>query len=175
MKNNPTQHARMHTEPTQPEARSTPRDHRNRRGGGVAPLRLTSMLDVCFLLLIFFVLTATFAVGEGVLPADLLFGPADPQEVTLPDSPVQITMHSLGQGEVSFQVEGLPETLASVNELEEHLKGLLHSDQNPDGLFTATDPVILHPDSTVAWRHVVGAYNAAVGARYTNIHFADVR
>ena len=142
----------------------------------IGELNLTSMLDITFLLLIFFVLTASFAVGEGLLPADLPAGQsaASPDDPEPPQQPIRITLRSLGGDDVSIQVPGLPTPPAGFTELYHDLRGLRHDPRtNPTGPYSPDDPIIIQPDGTVGWGHVVSAFNAAVRAEFTNVNFAQ--
>lgn len=138
---------------------------------------LTSMLDVCFLLLIFFVLTASFDLGEGILPTEL---PADHDRqadpAVPPPSPLDISLRSLGGDDVSIQVAGMPDTLANYRELYSLLEAFHHDPvTNPTGPYSADDLITITPDRTVRWAHVVNAFNAARRARYANVQFAQAR
>lgn len=137
-------------------------------------LNLTSMLDVIFLLLIFFVLTASFALGEGILPADLPRGESSAESDELPPmQPIEITLRSLGGNEVSIQLAGDPSPPESFHELYQKLQSLQANEANPTRPFSADDPVIIRADSEVRWAHLVNTFNAAVRARYTNVNFAQ--
>jgi biopolymer transport protein ExbD len=156
------------TETTHHEKRKKPKQ-------GVAQLNLTSMMDVCFQLLIFFVLTASFAMGEGILPADLPTGESarstdDPEP---PDQPINIVLRSLGGQDVSIVLEGAAAAPANFEELFKTLKSVQNSPSNPTAPYNADDPVIIKPDATVPWGHVVNAFNSAIRARYTNVNFAQ--
>lgn len=143
---------------------------------GVRELKLTSMLDVCFLLLIFFVLTANFSMGEGILPADLPGDtPITDVTVEIPPQPLAIALHSLGDDQVSIQLAGPNESIASIDELRRVLRDRQLSPSNPGGIYSDADPVVIQPDATVSWSHVVGVYDAAYSAAYENIHFAPAQ
>lgn len=163
----------MNNRNAQPD--TTTRADKNRRGGvGACELRLTSMLDVCFLLLIFFVLTANFSMGEGILSSQLPSGPP-PAVVEQPEMPVEIALHSLGDNQVSIQIIGSGEAVASITELRRLLVERRQRPNNPQGIYAADDPVVIQSDGTVAWSHVVGVFDAASSADFENIHFASAR
>lgn len=148
---------------------------KKRKHTGQPGLNLTSMMDVCFQLLIFFVLTAAFAVGEGILPADLPAGEsaAASDDPNPPTQPINIVLRSLGGQDVSIQLENFPSPPANFNELYTMLKSVQNSPQNPTAPYNPDDPVIIKPDGTVKWGHVVNAFNAAIRAKYTNVNFAQ--
>ncbi|MBI1371078.1 MAG: hypothetical protein GC162_20810 [Planctomycetes bacterium] len=135
-------------------------------------LNLTSMLDVCFLLLIFFMLTAAFAVGEGVLPAEMPAGPTPVANLTDPQPPLRIALRSLGGEDVSIQLVGSSNPPTDFNDLSRSLRAMQHRPDQPTGAYLPTDPIDIVPDRTVHWTHVLNAYNAAVRAGYVNVRFA---
>ncbi|MBI1371079.1 MAG: hypothetical protein GC162_20815 [Planctomycetes bacterium] len=140
---------------------------------GVTELNLTSMLDVCFQLLIFFILTASFAVGEGILPADLPAGQGKASKDEPPQGQLKIFLRSLGGDDVSIQLEGSPTPPGNALELYAMLKSIQNGPDNPSAPYNPDDPVIIKPDGTVKWKHVVNTFNAAVRAKFTNVNFAQ--
>lgn len=149
-------------------------EKRGKRPKKMAELNLTSMLDVCFQLLIFFVLTASFAVGEGILPADLPSGQsAQKSEDEPPDQPIKILLKSLGGESVSIQLEGIPSPPGDFKELYQMMRSMQLTASNPSGIYKPDDPVIIKPDKTVPWAKVVAAFNTAVKAKYSNVNFAQ--
>jgi biopolymer transport protein ExbD len=144
------------------------------RPTGVPQLNLVSMMDVCFQLLIFFVLTASFAVGEGILAAELPTGqgPApDPAEP--PPQPITIMIRSRGGEDVAIEISGRLGAMADFQALYTQLRQLQRNDKNPNGIYMPEDPVVIQPDATVPWGAVVNAFNAAVRARFSNVNFAQ--
>jgi biopolymer transport protein ExbD len=142
---------------------------------GVAQLQLTSMMDVVFQLLIFFILTANFAVDEGVLPADLPQGtPPIPQEVTPPKPPLKIVLRATGIDGVSIWLEGSNADMGdNFEELFTRLNGSRISTQNPNGSYESDYPIVIKPGIDVQWGYVVRTFNAAVRAKYENVSFAQ--
>jgi biopolymer transport protein ExbD len=139
-------------------------------------LNIVPMLDVCFNLLIFFISTASFAVGEGVLPANMPVGQGVAQQDTdAPDQPIKIMLRSLGADDIAIEIEGSAVALGKdFNELFENLKRLQHNPENPNGIYSADDPVIIQPEGNVQWGFVVNAFNAAIRARYKKVNFAQI-
>jgi len=137
-------------------------------------LNLTSMIDVIFQLLIYFVVTASFAINEGVIIANLPEqGGAQQADVEPPDRPINIVIISDGMAGYRLRFENQPRTPANFNELKEIL---IQIQNNPklgrSGVYATDNPVIIKPDGRVRWQHVVNAFNAAVSARYEQISFA---
>lgn len=140
------------------------------RPRGVAQLNLTSMMDVCFLLLVFFILTSNFAPSEGILPAELPSGQgAKASDEEPPQNPVTIALRFLGDKAVAIEIEGNATPIGSFEEL---YKVLHASEVSQGGQFTLDNPIVIKPDSTIGWGHVVDAFNAAVRAKYRNVAFS---
>lgn len=158
--------------------RQEPRLKKQKPRRGVGELNLASMLDVTFLLLIFFVLTAKFIIGEGILPADLPQGQGEGVSEAEPPDQIDIVLQSLGGEDVRVQFGGALQsegTVASFVELREVLRRYQQSESNPNGFFLPEDPIIIKPGSSVNWGHVVNAFNACIGARYSNVNFAKAQ
>jgi len=154
---------------------------RKKRGKGphrVGELNLTSMLDVCFQLLIFFILTASFTKGEGLLPAHLPEGQGQTADVEeAPEQPITILLRFRGldaEGEqlAAIEVQGVG-SVSDAEELYQRIRSMQNNAANPTGVYNPDDPVIIKPDGNVGWGHVVNAFNAATRARYTNVNFAQ--
>ena len=136
-------------------------------------LNLTSMLDVCFLLLIFFVLTANFAHSEGYLPADLPH-PGTPSHLTpppIPDQPVHIYLDSLGATDCMINVDS--EQFDNFTALYQYLDHHQFRSNNLKGIYSSDTPIIIHAKNNVIYGHVLNAYNATLHAKYKNISFAQ--
>ena len=154
------------------------RQKRNRKGvgGGSMQLNLTSMIDVVFQLLIYFVVTSNFAIGEGVITAKLPSGPGPSDGPKPPEQPLKIVVSSSGAIGTSYRVhiETLAEKPNNFAELAEMLVQLqFDPDRGLNGMYKPDNPVIIKPDGLVRWQHVVNAFNAAVKARYSNVNFAQ--
>lgn len=142
------------------------------RKGGVAQLNLTSMMDVCFLLLVFFILTSNFAPSEGILPAELPSGQgAKASDEEPPKEPLTIALRNLGGQTVNIEIVG--DTTPIGQSFDDLFKVLKANEVSQGGQFTLDNPIVIKPDATVGWGHVVNAFNAAVRARYTNVNFAQ--
>jgi len=143
-----------------------PRRKRARKHA-ISQLNLTSMIDVIFLLLIYFVITANFTVDEGVLTAKLPQGAGAPtsSDLELPKQPLNIVLRSVDASGVNVTINGV-ERVGSFTELYQRMMGL------QGGTYPADNPVVIQPDDRVRWQHVVNAFNAAVRAKYTNVSFS---
>jgi len=156
------------------------RSTRQRRGRGHARigLNLTAMIDVTFLLLIYFLLATEFKMGEEVYRLDLpprlqSDQPRDPFE--LDEQPLRIRVLSSGLGGLQYQlrVEGPYAQPATFRELEEFLRERQINEHTSGGLFLPDHPIVIEPARTARWDHAVRVFNAAARARYENITFAQ--
>ena len=140
-------------------------------------LNFTAMIDVIFQLLIYFVVTASFAVDEGILTAKLPEGTGKTEaKIKAPDRPIRIRLTALSlPTECRIELVGLNRSPRDFRELADMLASLQYNDRNPNGSFKPDNPLIIEPDALVRWQHVVNAFNAAVKTRYSNVAFAQAR
>ena len=141
------------------------------RDRGLQPLNLTSMLDVCFLLLVFFALTASFAIDEGVLPTEL---PDEGRGVAVdappPVEPIRIVLTPQNTDGVRIEVQSVHQPVPANSErLYLMLDSWRFDQQTGQGLFDASNPVVIRVSGSVRWQHVVDVYNAVLRAKYTNV------
>ena len=152
-----------------------------RKKQGLAPARmqlnLTSMIDVIFQLLIYFVVTANFMLDEGVLTAKMPQGTGESQQEIdePPPQKLNIQLTSVGARGVNINVGGA----ARMNTFTELTEELVRLQYDPErgrrGDYKPDNPVIIKPGGEVRWQHVVNAFNAAVTARYSNVAFAQAQ
>ncbi|MAE67478.1 MAG: hypothetical protein CMJ18_24730 [Phycisphaeraceae bacterium] len=136
-------------------------------------LNLTSMIDVIFLLLIYFVITAIFTPGEGIITARLPKG-TGAGKLSLPIQPLGIVVGAAGTSGYRLEIE----RAAQPRDFQELYKQLVLLQYDPEqdltgGNHKPDDPILIKPHGEVRWQHVVNAFNAAVRARYRNIQFAQ--
>ena len=146
-----------------------------RRPGRPMQLRMVPMIDVVFLLLVFFLLTANFRSREGFLPAEL------PHRVTRAElaeiEPLQLHLSTLPNGACLVQIaDQLSFVIPDPAHDPDHPGFQLLSDQLRHVLRQQhrhrTDPVKIMPTRSTKWNHVVKAYDAAWQLNLTNIVFA---
>lgn len=140
-------------------------------------LNFTSMIDVIFLLLIYFVITANFAVDEGVISAKLPAAPGLSASTAPkpPQRPLRIVVSSAGQHSYRLRIDGLAQAPPDFVALASMLTNLQHDPQRGlRGPYKDDAPVIIEPDGAVRWQHVVNTFNAAITARYRNVSFAQI-
>lgn len=148
---------------------------RGRRRARLA-VNLTSLIDVTFLLLIYFMVATSMTGNQEVYPMDLPnregAGRQDP--FALDDEPLRIAVSSTGLGPDMYrlQVDGPYAQPASFQELHEFLRSRQVNEFTSGGLFDPSHPIIVQPSRTARWDHAMEAFNAAARARYTNVTFA---
>lgn len=149
-----------------PHHTSTRKKRRKGIGDEEIELQLTSMIDVIFQLLIYFVITANFAIDEGTILATLPGNAAETDTPPPPTTPVLIELTSSDDGVTySLRVGGSP--VQGVTELYGYLANRVQT-----GAMAADDPVEIKPQGEVRWQHVVNVFNACVRADLEAVGFA---
>ena len=131
-------------------------------------LNLAPMVDVVFLLLIFFISTTTFRRAEGLLAAQLPRQGSQSDRVSLPISPIFVHLVETGPGptDYSITIENFIDQPTSFNELADFLRNV---QENPG--FDELTPVVIKAAVEVKWDHVVACWNAAVRAGSRHVSF----
>ena len=156
-----------------PATADLPAPRLRRRTPPQISLNLTSMIDVVFLLLIYFVVATNFKLGEEVYRMDLpersSMQPSDPFD--LDDEPLRIVVRSLGPAPDAYQLrlEGPWERVVTFDDLYVFLEGRRIGAPGSRGLFAVDHPIVVDPASDARWEHAIGAFNAAVRAAYENV------
>jgi biopolymer transport protein ExbD len=139
----------------------------NSRQGRELEIKLTPMIDVVFLLLVFFIWNAQLQKVEYVLPSQLSVAAgnqeAQPME-PLPEADfddVVVRIRWLNE-QPSWSINDNP--VASLAELQERL--MIIQEIKRDA------PVILHPDKQVPLGHVIDVYDRSRSAGFDRIQFA---
>lgn len=130
-------------------------------------IQMTPMIDVVFLLLVFFVWTAGFQIAEYILPSNVSAAAgnaANPNEPPPPEADFDnVVVRLQGDGEqLQWLVNG--ESMASLEQVGATLARIAKI--KPDA------PVILHPDQGVPLGSVIDAYDTARGASLKKVQFA---
>lgn len=145
------------------------RHRRDRPSGVPIAVNFAPMIDVTFLLLIFFLVTTTFERAEGILSSELPRDEGAPA-VALPVSPIVIRLTQTGTGHDDFRLslDHFQNAPASSKELATTLRRI----QRQPG-FDKRTPVVIVAENAVRWDHVVGCWNAALRAGCERIAFAE--
>ncbi|HET6429798.1 MAG TPA: biopolymer transporter ExbD [Phycisphaerae bacterium] len=132
---------------------------------------LTPMIDVTFLLLVFFLLACQFKVSEGVILAKLpaISGPEARPALDVQRIEIIITRAGVdGQGaEMQIKDVGVAENIARLRKMLVDLRAGYSAQEQP--------PVVIKPDADVRWQYPVDAFNQAVIANYESIAFAPAQ
>ncbi|NIA17550.1 MAG: hypothetical protein GWO86_04305 [Planctomycetes bacterium] len=141
-----------------------------RRGDGTFALRMAPMIDMIFLLLIFFLVTADFRPQEDFLPfqlppasaATLPVGHVEPLAVYIADSPGGCQVR-IGDKAVEIRAQSVEEDLAV---LIEKLRDVMNSQRR-----TTSDAVEIVCLPEVKWDYLAKIYNVLYGFGMTDITF----
>ena len=137
-------------------------------------LIMVPLIDVVFLLLVFFLLTANFRSQEAFLPVQL------PQQATgsvnLEIEPLFIYIDSLPNGDCRVQIGDIEEIVLPFRPGDLGFDGLSRrlGEILNDLHRKVSDPVKLVPTPTTKWDHVVKTYDALGRLSLTNIIFTFV-
>ena len=129
---------------------------------------VTPLIDVMFLLLLFFLLTTKFRVEEGTIPGTLpMIGCTPPRSTPDSDISLSIYVRPVGEANVSasYVVGSGPEVMMDAEQLYSRLASpmpLLDSARSQV-------PVTIRARSDVRWQFVLEAYNQAARAKFQNI------
>ena len=138
-----------------------------RIGRGPMELKMTPMIDVVFLLLVFFLWTSSFELPEYDLPSALAEPPLGVSEQTNrsppPEAFDELVITITGTAEIP-QIELNASAVASVEALRERLREIVGLGAQP--------PVIVDPDAQIPMGVAIDVYDAARAAGLTRVLFA---
>ena len=127
---------------------------------------MTPMIDVVFLLLVFFVWTASFQTIEQILPSELSSQIGNQSQALTPPpikdfEDIVITISFDGQN-AAWTLNKQP--ISRINEIQKRLAAIAS--------VNAAAPVILHPQPNVPLEFVIQSYDAAKLSGFTKVAFA---
>jgi biopolymer transport protein ExbD len=139
---------------------------RGRRPG--AELNVVPLVDVLFLLMVFFVIAGVFGLREGIVASRTLLGGGSGVGPFLPISPIVVEVKAAGsQSSTCFVRAGSHrQEVHSDVELTSELKKLMELEG-----FKENIPVILATDDEVLWDDVAGRWNAILVAGFHDVGF----
>ena len=130
-------------------------------------LKMTPMIDVVFLLLIFFIWTSSFELPEFDLPSSMAEPPAGGTEVSTQRPPAEafdeiVVRLSMQDAQVAIELNG--ELMNSSDELSSRLAAILELGVQP--------PIIVDPSDEITMNVAVEVYDAARSAGADRVLFA---
>ena len=138
------------------------RKKRRGSGGGIMSVNMTPMIDVTFLLLIFFVVATNFARQEGAIASRL----PDVKDNLPPPTTIEIQIGETSPEEPWVKVNG---SLVAMEDVSAELRGMAGS----TAFNTETTVVRLKPEGNVAYAHVLRTYNSVIVAEFKKINWAQ--
>jgi len=138
---------------------------------GLSVLRLTPMIDLVFLLLIFFLVCARWRPAEDFLPVQFPFASAKNIAFVKPE-PLVFSISALNEG-CNVRIGRTENIHIDAKIVDENLVELMDV---TEAIFvkekrTSQDPVEIHCDSDVKWDYVAKIYNVLCGMGLTDITF----
>jgi biopolymer transport protein ExbD len=156
------------------EGRRSSRKAARREGvSAFGALRITPMIDVVFLLLLYFMLNARFAPDELLFRVDVprpqrVGAPDDP--FALPERPITVTVRSTGDGAADCVITTDSPLLPDIRSYEQFTIALTAArgrSMSPGQRFQIrTEPGAL-------WEHALGTLDAIVKSDFTNVRFTE--
>lgn len=149
--------------------RHRPSRRRVRKGAPIT-VNLAPMVDMSFLLLIFFLVTTSYERAEGLLSSKLPADGGAAPPVALPLTPIVIRLESLGGASesCSIRIDRFENVPQSFGELSGYIADIL---KQPG--FDDQTPVVIMAEDDVVWDHVVDCWNAAVAAGSRKLVFGQ--
>lgn len=142
---------------------------RNSKSSVLGPFRMTSMVDIIFLLLIFFLLTANFRPLEDYLPINTPaksqksnFGKVEPLIISVKENQDRLIV-SIDQKNLEIK-QG-----SRISELKIFINSILKNQER-----TNNDPVEIACSKNLSWQNLVNIYNCLFDIGITDISFQTI-
>lgn len=144
---------------------------------------MTPLVDIVMVILIFLMLTGTFAVGEHFLQSNIPLtqkgvGAAGPSNV-VPDEPLEIRVDSFTRAGADGTLQDVWVAQAGggapIQNSRAQLKAKLSAmRENFNKANTPTDKIqiVINPGRNTKYKHLVEAYQAALEAEFTKVGFS---
>ena len=138
---------------------------------GPLDVKMTPMIDVVFLLLIFFVWTSSSYLDEYALQSNVSDATAGAATEPLERPPEEIDFHEVVvriewiQGQPGWRINDRP--IPALDEVRRHLTAIF--------LANRAAPVIIHPDADTTLNHVIAVYDISrlIGFEKVNLAVED--
>ena len=167
----------MAGEPRSSHRRGHRRELRGVSGRTRLVLSITPMIDVVFLLLVYFLLTTGFVSQERLLRTEAAPARADARDATdgreglrLEQDPLVIRLVREGGGTRIALSAPLAQPLDAQG-LEQVLRDAMLAPARPNGLFAPDHPIRIAPARDVPWDDVVASFHAVMRAGYSSVAF----
>jgi biopolymer transport protein ExbD len=132
-------------------------------------LNVIPLVDVMFMMILFFVLGTRFRQNEGQIPATLpKVDQAMVQSETTPEDiprPIIVKVSTDEKEAVSYQVAGIATTITDPQQLFEKLAGMKQTVGDKGA-------IIIQPTTDTKWQYAVEVFNQAVRAEFKSIGFS---
>jgi len=137
--------------------------------GSAITMNFAPMIDMTFLLLIFFLVTTTFERAEGILASKLPTSTGR-HTASLPLVPIVVRVNQVDSDRSAFSIslDGFDVKLATFTALTAVLRDI----QKQPGFDNET-PVVIVADQDLQWDHVVACWNATLNANCQRVAFGD--
>jgi biopolymer transport protein ExbD len=153
------------------------REHRRHARSLVSQARLalsiTPMIDVVFLLLVYFLLTSGLGHGERLLRTEP--APAEAREaagsLALEEEPLLVRVTRGAAGAPAIRISGGLAQPRDAADLARILRDALLTPDSPRGRFGPEHPVRIAPAADLPWQDVVAVFDAVRSAGYRMVAF----
>jgi biopolymer transport protein ExbD len=133
-------------------------------------LNIASMIDVVFLLLMYFMVATDFSPAEESFRMDLPDRHVGSDSFSLKDQPLKVEVLAAGvHAQPVFTIPGWGSPTGSIDSLRVQLEGLRGGGSPSAAKFTADHPVEILVSPSAGWGWAVEAFNAAVAAGFTSV------
>jgi biopolymer transport protein ExbD len=151
-------------------------DRSRAAAGTTLSLAITPMIDVIFLLLVFFICTVRFERREETIRADLPArgATADPLALASPPLLIEVGRRIANAPAITLTSEAGVSSVESTTALATRLAELCRRDGS-NGLYEPSHRVLVSPARDASWDDAVGAFDAAARAGFTDIGFGEHR
>lgn len=146
------------------------RKHIKNRLKSKAQNGMVPLIDVVFLLLIFFIMTVNFSQQEGFLAAELPGEPAADDISEVEPLIVYVSSSTDGQCRVNFSgtTVNIPAGSTDFRTFKSELAAFMANTKR-----LPADPVMLIDFSSTSWQHMMNVYDSLTAMGYNNIVLGD--